>query len=130
MSAAPGTLTETQTTGATNNGNLQRQNIVLPDGSYWQQSYTYDELNRLKSVSETRSVASLPTPTPTPAPFTQAYEYDRWGNRLINQTLTVNAPKPNFASQMQTGTQIATNRLIPGSGMTGVMSYDPSRQPH
>ena len=47
-------------------------------------------LNRLKSVSEKLNGIGSDT-------FTQAYVFDRWGNRTINQSITTsNVPHPNY----------------------------------
>jgi len=108
--------------GTDNNGNLTRQASYVPANesltsyNFSEDTYTYDSLNRLKSVSE------LPgTPSGYGAPaFTQTYDYDRFGNRTINQTLTQGngAPKPWFSVDP------GTNRLgVPG-GQTGNMHYD------
>src|SRR4029077_1258413 len=37
---------------AANNGNLLRQEVYIPGSSFFQQNYSYDSLNRLKSVAE------------------------------------------------------------------------------
>jgi len=77
-------------TGSDNNGNLLRQEIVVPSGGFYQQNYDYDYLNRLTSVSEKVNGTGSNT-------FKQAYTYDRWGNRTINQSLTTdNVPHPAY----------------------------------
>ena len=48
-----------------------------------QQDYTYDELNRLKQVTEWYQTGQGYSQQ-----FVQAYSYDRWGNRTINTGLT------------------------------------------
>jgi RHS repeat-associated protein len=58
-----------------NNGNVTSQTITVPGMTYpLVQSYTYDELNRLASATETSNL------TPT---WTQVFGYDRYGNRNI-----------------------------------------------
>ncbi|HEY0324117.1 MAG TPA: RHS repeat-associated core domain-containing protein [Pyrinomonadaceae bacterium] len=52
-----------------NNGNVQSQSITAP-GLSLVQSYTYDQLNRLKTLTETGGL-------------TQSYDYDRYGNRAV-----------------------------------------------
>ncbi|MBS1813197.1 MAG: hypothetical protein JST84_33835 [Acidobacteria bacterium] len=49
----------------------------IPSANSYYDDYTYDNLNRLKQVTESGN-----------ASFVQAFDYDRWGNRTINQTLT------------------------------------------
>ncbi|MBD0369932.1 MAG: RHS repeat protein [Pyrinomonadaceae bacterium] len=69
-----------------NNGNVRSQSITVPtigtaNGFTATQSYSYDQLNRLKTYSETNGLS-------------QTFDYDRWGNRAItagyvqDQTLT------------------------------------------
>jgi RHS repeat-associated protein len=73
--------------GADNNGNLLRQEINIPGSDFFQDSFSYDSLNRLKSVAEKLNGAG--------DTFMQAYLYDRWGNRTIDQeTTTANVPHP------------------------------------
>jgi len=59
-----------------NNGNLQSQAITIGLGTGSQtafnQSYTYDPLNRLQTASESSTGG-----------WTQSYDYDRWGNRAV-----------------------------------------------
>jgi RHS repeat-associated protein len=57
----------------TNNGNVTAQTIAV--GNSWQasQDFTYDALNRLASATEGT----------TPNGWRQAFAYDRWGNRWI-----------------------------------------------
>jgi RHS repeat-associated protein len=92
-----------------NNGNLKKQDVYIPGGALFSQFYSYDSLNRLQSVREDGPSG--------PANWQQAYAYDRYGNRTIDQTNTYGAgiPKPNFT------VNTANNRL---SGQTGTMSYD------
>jgi YD repeat-containing protein len=96
-----------------NNGNLRRQEVYIPDNdavtSYHQlsQDYVYDSLNRLQDVHDGTS-------------WKQQYDYDRYGNRTINQSATfgTNIPKPNFT------VSTSNNRLgVPG-GQSGTMNYD------
>jgi hypothetical protein len=68
------------------------------------QGYDYDSLNRLHSVTE--------------GGWHQDYDYDRWGNRTINQSTTNGIPKPYF------GVNTSTNRLTVPSGYSGTMTYD------
>ena len=81
-----------------NNGNLRRQEIYIPNGPMFAQTFDYDSLNRLQRVTEGSS-------------WQQEYVYDRYGNRTIHQTNTWGPssgpliPKPNFE------VQTSTNRL-------------------
>ena len=65
-------------TGADNNGNLLRQETYIPGSSSFQDNFSYDKLNRLTSISEKLNGAGNDS-------FKQAYTYDRFGNRSINQ---------------------------------------------
>lgn len=99
----------------TNNGNLTKAESYIPnsDGSYnmLQDRYDYDSLNRLQSVSEyqwgTQSV------------FTQAYSYDRFGNRQINS-----AASTSNVNTTQFAINTSNNRLGVPSGQPGQMLYD------
>ncbi len=134
--------------GADNNGNLLRSGVYVPldqnaaytdtaAGAYahFQDRYSYDALNRLKSVTEFSQ---------TPAQgfgqrFAQVYNYDRWGNRTIdaaatqvydqNQDYTV--PEPQFELSPQTNQEVPepSNRLYaPGDANRApsqkLMRYD------
>jgi len=64
-----------------NNGNLKQQTVYVPNDqntspTSWYQQYGYDSLNRLTQVHEYTGNTALD--------WQQAYSYDRWGNRLIN----------------------------------------------
>jgi RHS repeat-associated protein len=102
--------------GADNNGNLLRQEVYIPNddqiSGYFNvvQHYGYDALNRLTSVEDKISNATTD--------FSQAYSYDRWGNRTISAVGTTNAPQPQFTVSG------ATNRLGVPSGQPGQMVYD------
>jgi RHS repeat-associated protein len=74
-----------------NNGNLKKQDNYVPDNeqvtSYhtFTDSYAYDSLNRLQTVTETNYVSST---NQTTTPWQQSYTYDRYGNRKIDQANT------------------------------------------
>ena len=98
-----------------NNGNVRRSEIWIASDeqlnsySWMTQNYTYDSLNRLSSVTELQNGSTQS--------FVQAYSYDRWGNRTINQGSTsTNIPHPNFTVDTN------TNRLIAPSGYS--FGYD------
>ncbi|MET0624888.1 MAG: RHS repeat-associated core domain-containing protein [Pyrinomonadaceae bacterium] len=120
-----------------NNGNLQCSEHAVPlnpnagytpgaAGAFSSsfQTYTYDALNRLESVSENAYVSGG---NPTPA-FKQAFKYDRWGNRTIDADATqvygqnpgYSIPEPQFSVDAQ------TNRLGVPAGQPGQMTYDPA----
>jgi RHS repeat-associated protein len=109
--------------GTDNNGNvIQSQHWVpandqMTSYNWTEDRFTYDALNRLKSVAEYHGFVSTGL---SGVDFTQVYDYDRSGNRTINQTLTqgYGAPKPWFAVTE------ANNRLGVPAGQTGNMSYD------
>jgi len=71
--AAPGT-----DSCSTNNGNVMHQ-VISPLGMT--QSYSYDEVNRLKTVVEQSSLSSSPSCTgATGESPCRKFKYDRWGN--------------------------------------------------
>ena len=108
---------------ADNNGNLLRQEVYVPGGGYFQDRFTYDSLNRLTSISEKTNGAGDDT-------LKQSYEYDRWGNRLIDQTnTTANVPHPAYTVNG------ANNRLNAPTGYdpmvfdsAGNLTQDPTSQ--
>jgi RHS repeat-associated protein len=55
-----------------NNGNMRIQTLGIP-GQSWTQSFGYDGVNRLSSVSETGG-----------AGWSQSFGYDTWGNRWVS----------------------------------------------
>ncbi len=67
-----------------NNGNAQSQTITVASGPTLSQSYTYDELNRLKSAVETNGATQS---------WKQIYVYDRYGNRSFDVSQTT-LPSP------------------------------------
>ncbi len=90
--------------GADNNGNLLRQEINVPGSGFFQDNFAYDPLNRLKSVAEKLGGTGSDT-------FKQAYLYDRWGNRTIDQAnTTANVPRPQYT------VNTANNRLNAPAG--------------
>ena len=93
-------------TSADNNGNLRRQEIYVPGSGYFQQTYDYDSLNRLKYVVEKLNGTGGEI-------FRQGYTYDRWGNRTIDQNNTANVPHPEY-----TVDPAGNNRLLAPAGYT------------
>ena len=92
-----------------NNGNVVSQQIQVGTSLDLTQTYTYDELNRLKTATETGSGTG----------WMQTYQYDRYGNRAVtgadsylpmtDQTLT-----PRALTSFNT----SSNRL------NGLVAYD------
>jgi RHS repeat-associated protein len=110
------------TSGPDNNGNVRFANTYIPfdeQSSSWaihRQSYNYDSLNRLASVTEyfvTNSQAESQQSV-------QSYIYDRWGNRTINAAQTSGTGINNKLFTVDT----ATNRLGVPTGQSGVITYD------
>lgn len=63
-------------TSSTNNGNITSQTITVPSLAHtFNQTYTYDNLNRLATAGETYNGSST---------WSQSYSYDRYGNRNIS----------------------------------------------
>jgi YD repeat-containing protein len=77
-------------TGADNNGNVRRAQSWVPGDeavttyALSDDYYDYDALNRLKSVNEYKEG----TGAGRTFAFTQAYDYDRWGNQQISLATT------------------------------------------
>jgi RHS repeat-associated protein len=120
------------TSGTDNNGNLRHSESLVPldtnatygsggTGYYASsvQSYGYDTLNRLTSVGEQKYLSAGGGLQPA---FTQAYTYDRFGNRTINQGGTTQTLSQEMRKAF--AVDAATNRLGVPVGQTGVMSYD------
>jgi hypothetical protein len=101
-----------------NNGNLRQQDAYIPHDdqvsnyTFWQTGFGYDSLNRLTNHTE---ITNLDPPV-----WQQAYDYDRYGNRTINQQWTSGPgiPKPQF------NVDLGTNRLTVPNGQSGAMNYD------
>jgi RHS repeat-associated protein len=88
------------TYGATNNnGNVQTQRIVIAGSLDVTQTYTYDELNRLKTANESNG-----------ANWSQTYGFDRFGNRWVSASTgyTLSPLTPTAAGAFNT----ANNRLF------------------
>lgn len=69
-----------------NNGNVQTQRIVIAGSLDVTQSYTYDELSRLKTANESSG-----------ANWSQTYDYDRFGNRAVR--IGSHMPQPMLTPQ-------------------------------
>jgi RHS repeat-associated protein len=76
---------------ANNNGNLHRMDHFVPGNdsattfSLSADEYTYDALNRILDVKESKQTESLP---PTSVNLKQVYVYDRFGNRTVDNGLS------------------------------------------
>lgn len=85
-----------------NNGNVRTQTINVPNGSggtaVMTQSYAYDALNRLQSMSESNGG------------WTQTYGYDRFGNRWVSAG---NVPNSLLTPQSSGAFDQATNKIKP-----------------
>jgi RHS repeat-associated protein len=96
------TLRLDYTYGTTNNnGNVQTQRIVIAGSLDVTQSYTYDELNRLKTANESSG-----------ANWSQTYGFDRWGNRWVSASsgYTLSSLTPTTGGAFNTG----NNRMFAG----------------
>lgn len=87
--------------GSDNNGNLLRQENYIPGSSFFQDNFEYDQLNRLKFISEKLNGTGNPS-------FKQTYSYDRYGNRRINTS-----PSETFGgvNNLDFDLEESTNRL-------------------
>jgi RHS repeat-associated protein len=94
-----------------NNGNLMRQEIIIPNSDTFSQSFLYDSLNRLEQANEAKNGGAVA--------WQQKYRYDRFGSRTIDQgsTFGTGIPEPAFGVD-------AKNRLTVPSGQIGSLSYD------
>ncbi len=92
-----------------NNGNLLSQTITVPGLSHpFVQTYIYDELNRLKSATETNNSTQT---------WKQTFTFDRYGNRRFDEANTT--MPASFSNQALTNPSIsATNNRLSSSGWT------------
>jgi RHS repeat-associated protein len=92
-----------------NNGNLLSQTITVPGLSHpFVQTYTYDELNRLKSATETNNSTQT---------WKQTFTFDRYGNRRFDETNTT--MPTSFSNQALTNPTISTsNNRMTSTGWT------------
>jgi len=112
------------TSGPDNNGNVLFANTYTPEDeqlNHWaiqRQSYAYDSLNRLQSVTEYFANYAHPNSQPQSV---QTYAYDRWGNRTINTAQTSGTGINNTAFEVES----ARNRLYsPGDLATNLPEVD------
>ncbi len=95
--------------GTDNNGNVLRGHHYIPGGIYVN-DYEYDALNRIKKDTGWGN-----------SNYVQAFDYDRFGNRTINQSLTTTSVDIN---KKLFSVNTANNRLGVPTGQTGAMNYD------
>lgn len=90
-----------------NNGNVKSQTITVPSINPLVQTYSYDSVNRLKSVEEIQNNTQT---------FKQAFTYDRYGNRNFDtaNTTTLGTCPTN---QCNPAFDVNTNRIT-SSGYT------------
>ncbi|MEQ1922405.1 MAG: RHS repeat-associated core domain-containing protein [Pyrinomonadaceae bacterium] len=100
-------------TASTNNGNVMSQTITVPGLTHpFIQSYTYDELNRLKTATETNSSTQT---------WKQSFTFDRYGNRRFDESNTT-IPE-SFSNPAVSNPTISTaNNRLTSSGW----AYDSS----
>jgi RHS repeat-associated protein len=85
--------------GTGNNGNLASHVITQAGSTIYTQTFTYDGLNRLDSMTETGG-------------FVRDYEYDQYGNRWLDPTNTTGpAVSDTHEPHYQTNFSTSTNRL-------------------
>jgi RHS repeat-associated protein len=86
----------------TNDGNIQSQTITVP-GLVLQQSYEYDELDRLKMAKEVNGATET---------WKQTFAYDAYGNRRFDAAQTT-SPQITGVNESQTNPTIsgANNRI-------------------
>ena len=94
-------------TARRNNGNVTKQIITRPGLTALTQSYTYDKVNRLKTVAESGAGTA----------WSRTYSYDIFGNRAVSANRGL--PTSPLMPTASTGFSSATNRLT----LTGA-SYD------
>jgi RHS repeat-associated protein len=104
-----------------NNGNVQSQSIHVPGLQPLTQTYSYDELNRLASVTEIGGGNN----------WSQTFAYDRFGNRAVTSGYVApGGTTPQSLSDFNPGTNRLTNRGYDSSGNVTneagyTYSYDP-----
>src|ERR1700752_596251 len=113
--------------GTDNNGNVRFAETWIPPmnatldqpDTLFEESFSYDSLNRLTSVAGQKTSVAGGWGTWTQQ-FRQQYTYDRYGNRTIDAAQTWGTGINNKQFTVDT----TTNRLGVPIGQTGVLSYD------
>ena len=95
---------------ANNNGNVESQTITAPNLTLTQ-SYTYDDLNRLKSAREVNPATPCQKASGTNDCWKQTFTYDRFGNRRIDTVQTT----PGLTTENPV-LNPANNRITPQAG--------------
>ena len=113
--------------GPANNGSVGAQqhwspaDDALSNYAYTQDNYAYDSLNRVSSTNEVHGGPWGQSGTD----YVQAYTYDRYGNRTIDQTqTTANVPRPAFTVDPNTNRLIAPAGFSYGYDEAGNLNYD------
>ena len=113
--------------GPANNGTSSAQQHWIPAddaySTYWytQDNYNYDSLNRISSTNEVHGGPWGQSSTD----YVQAYNYDRYGNRTVDQTLTTaNVSRPNYTVDTNNNRLIAPAGFSYGYDEAGNQNYD------
>jgi len=112
--------------GTNNNGNLLRMDHYIPLDDATSNfvasidRYDYDPLNRVKSATELTYTQGPSGEDIYQGVFRQAFLYDRWGNRTIDQANTTGGVN---SKAFTVDTVKNNNRLLPPGG-SGTMEYD------
>jgi YD repeat-containing protein len=85
--------------GSNNNGNVRGQTITA-GGRSFQQTYTYDALNRLEGATEGRDGSTV---------WSQSYGHDRFGNRWVSGGFI---PNPNLTPDDANDFDAGSNRVV------------------
>lgn len=99
--------------GTDNNGDLRKQMVYIPGSSFMPTTffYHYDSLNRIDKAQEA---------TGSNTPWVQQFDYDRWGNRTINQGATTGG-----VNNQQFAVDTGSNRLYaPNDSSHTLIDYD------
>lgn len=110
---------------ASDNGNVAGQRISVPGIAMREQTFGYDELNRLTTASELSAGVVA---------WRQGFAYDRHGNRTFNEMLTSTLPKscrsglgtsvcPGDRKRLNPAISSSTNRYVADQDGDGVADY-------
>ena len=92
-----------------NNGNVLAQNTVNTANNgttTYQQAFTYDGFNRLKTAGETNA-------------WKQVYSYDQWGNRAVLMGTQYYIPNSGLTPQVATDSPASVTAVFPGNRWSG-----------
>ena len=108
-------------TSLQNNGSLRQQKISYAGlSSQITQGYTYDNLNRLQSATETAAGTQTPT-------WKQTFDYDRHGNRTFNAGNTTTLSQNVSAKITNPIINTSDNRLKKDQDNDTITDYDYDR---